>query len=64
MRALDDLVNQVRDPTSRPHLAEAIAAYNVGAYRAAIISTWVAVSLDITSKIRELADQGDAAAAV
>jgi hypothetical protein len=63
MRALEDLVNSVRDPRSRRHLEEAVRAYNAGALRAAIISTWVAVALDLTDKIRELAETGDGAAA-
>jgi hypothetical protein len=63
MRALEDLVNAVRDPRSRRHLEEAVSAYNAGALRAGIISTWVAVALDLTDKIRELADTGDGAAA-
>lgn len=41
---------------------EAINAYRGGAYRSAIISTWIAVSYDLIAKFRELALQGDAAA--
>src|SRR3954471_15881955 len=62
MRDLDELVNSVRDPDSRDHLAEAVRAYVAGAYRAAVISTWVTVALDIVSKLRELADAQDAEA--
>ena len=62
MRDLDDLVNAVRNPDSRDHLAEAVRAYGAGAYRAAVISTWVTVALDIVSKLRELADAQDAEA--
>ena len=62
MHALEDLYNEVRDPATKPRVREAIDAYNAGAFRAAIISTWVAVSLDLVAKIRELADQGDSAA--
>jgi hypothetical protein len=35
---LDELTLTVRDPTSRAYIAEALAAY-----RAAIVSTWIAV---------------------
>lgn len=63
MHALEDLYNAVRDPATKPRVREAIDAYNAGAFRSAIISTWIAVSLDLVAKIRELADQGDAAAA-
>jgi hypothetical protein len=62
MRAVDDLVNEVRDAASREHLQEAVRAYSAGALRSAIISTWIAVALDLTSKIRELADLGEAEA--
>lgn len=62
MHALEDLYNEVRDPATKPRVPEAIDAYNAGAFRSAIISTWVAVSLDLVAKIRELADQGDSAA--
>ena len=62
MHALEDLYNEVRDPATKPRVREAIDAYNAGAFRSAIISTWVAVSLDLVAKIRELADQSDGAA--
>lgn len=62
MRAVEDLVAEVRDPRSREHFAEAVRAYNAGAYRAAIISTWVTVALDLMSKVRLLADDGEQAA--
>jgi hypothetical protein len=60
MRAIEDLLGQVKDDRSRAQLAEATRAYGAGAFRAAIISTWVAVALDLVAKIRELADQGEA----
>lgn len=41
MRAVEGLIAEVRDPRSREHFAEAARAYGAGAYRAAIISTWV-----------------------
>ncbi|MFC4628026.1 hypothetical protein ACFO6V_07270 [Promicromonospora alba] len=62
MRAVEDLVGQVRDPRSRAHFAEAVRAYGAGAYRAAIISAWVTVALDLLSKIRQLAGNGEGAA--
>jgi hypothetical protein len=57
---LDELVLTVRDRTVRSYIFEAINAYRSGAYRAAIISTWIATTFDIISKLRELAGQGDA----
>jgi hypothetical protein len=59
---LDELILRVRDPKTKPYIAEAVNAYRGGAYRAAIISTWIAVAFDIISKIRELALQGDSCA--
>ena len=41
---------------------DAVRAYQSGALRACVVSTWVAVALDLTAKIRELADGGDGAA--
>ncbi len=59
---LDELVLTVRDKTSKLYINEAILSYRVGAYRAAIVSNWIAVTFDIISKIRELSEQGDAEA--
>jgi hypothetical protein len=59
---LDELALSVRDVRSRAYIFEAISVYRAGAYRAAIISTWIAVAYDTISKIRELANQGDNAA--
>jgi hypothetical protein len=63
VRSLEELQLRVRDGESRARLDEAVRAYNAGALRAALISTWVTVALDLVSKIRELADTGDVAAA-
>ncbi len=59
---LDELALNVRERTSKSYIIEAINAYRGGAYRSAIISTWIAVSYDLIAKLRELASQGDAAA--
>ena len=56
---LDEIILNVRDKTSKVYINEAILAYRNGAYRAAIVSTWIAVTFDIIAKIRELAEQGD-----
>lgn len=60
---LDALALTVREPRSRDYILEAIQAYRAGAYRAAIVATWVAVSFDLIMKLREIASDGDAAAA-
>ena len=62
MRSTEDLLNQVRESASRAQLTEAVRAYQAGAFRAAIISTWVTVALDLVSKIREIAETGDRSA--
>ena len=59
MRALEDLLNEVRDRESRRYLEEAIRAYDVGAFRVAIVATWVAVAFDLIAKVRQLAATGD-----
>jgi hypothetical protein len=59
---LDDLALTVRDTDSKLYIGEAINAYRAGVFRAAIMSTWIAVATDIISKIRELSAQGDMAA--
>jgi len=56
---LDELALKVRNRTARSYILEAIDAYRGGAYRSSIVSTWIAVTFDIISKIRELASQGD-----
>ncbi len=56
---LDELILTVRDPNSRTYLREALISYRGGAYRAAIVSVWIAVVYDIISKVRVLASQGE-----
>jgi hypothetical protein len=62
MRAVEDLVNAVRDHESRRYLKEAIDSYQVGAFRSAIVATWIAVAFDLIGKIRQLSDGGDGGA--
>lgn len=61
---LEELVQTVRDRNSREYIGEAAANYTSGCLRSAISATWVAVTYDIISKIRELSLQGDAQARV
>jgi len=60
---LDELVLQCRSESARHHIREAVLCYRAGAFRAAIVSTWVAVVYDFVDKFRELALDGDAQAA-
>lgn len=56
---LDSMLLKVRNAASQMYIREAIAAFRTGAFRAAIISTWIAVSFDIISKLKELTLYGD-----
>lgn len=59
---LEELVQRCRDAKTRELLREATDCYKIGAYRSAIVSTWVALVYDLIEKFRELALTGDAAA--
>jgi hypothetical protein len=56
---LDELVLLCRDEKARLYIVEAVACYRSGAYRSAIVATWIAVCYDIVDKLRELALSGD-----
>lgn len=57
---LDHLQNQCRTAQAKRLIREAVDAYRVGAYRASVIMTWIAVVYDIIEKLREVALTGDA----
>src|SRR6266566_6812915 len=59
---LDELLLRCKERQTRGYIAEAIACYRAGAFRAAIVSTWIAVVFDFIHKLRDLALTGDAAA--
>jgi len=56
---LDELIQTVREKTSRSYISEAVIAYRSGAYRSAIVSTWIALTFDIILKLREISNKGD-----
>ena len=56
---LDELTLRCRDEKARQYIAEAVASYRAGAFRSAIVATWVAVCFDVIEKFRELALAGD-----
>lgn len=60
---LEELTLMCKDKQSRDQLDEAISAYKAGAYRAAIVSTWIAVYFDFAYKIRSMSLSGHKAAA-
>jgi hypothetical protein len=59
---LDELLGQVRDAGAKEQLREAINCYHAGAYRSAIVSTWIALVFDFVAKLRELDMTGNQAA--
>ena len=62
MRDLSLMSQSVADPAVRPLVEEAIRAFSGGAHRSATVATWIAVVVDLTNKIRSLAEGGDKAA--
>ncbi len=56
---LDELVMKCRDERAKKYIDEAVRCYRSGAYRAAVVATWIAVCFDIVDKLRELAGAGD-----
>ena len=59
---IEALAARCNSDQSKGYLSEAVICYRSGAYRASIVSTWIAVIFDLIDKIRELALNGDAAA--
>ena len=59
LKDLEQIQHNVDNNHIRPLVAEAIKCYESGAYRAALVSLWIAVVADLTSKIRGLAETGD-----
>jgi hypothetical protein len=56
---LDELILKCRNKNAREYIREAVASYRAEAYRASIVSCWVAVCYDLIAKLRELALAGD-----
>src|SRR5690606_5939373 len=56
---LDELILRCRDEKAKTYITEAVASYRAGAYRSAIVGSWIAVCFDIIEKLRELALAGD-----
>lgn len=57
---IEELSLRCRSEQSRSYISEATLCYRAGAYRAAVVSTWIAVVFDLIDKVRELALAGDA----
>ena len=56
---LDELILKCRNEKALRYVKESVACYKSGAFRSAIVSTWVAVAFDLIDKIRELSLMGD-----
>ncbi len=56
---LDELILKCRDERAKSYIKEAVSCYKSGAFRSAIVSTWIAVSFDIIDKLKELSLTGD-----
>lgn len=63
LASFDELILKCPDDQSRSHIKEAIRCYEAGAFRAAIVSSYIAVSFDLIAKLRALATTHDAEAA-
>ncbi len=56
---LDELVLKCRDEKAKSYIKESVSCYKSGAFRSAIVSTWIAVIFDIIDKLKDLALAGD-----
>ncbi len=59
---LDKLLSKCRNKYAKQYIQEAIQCYQAGAFRAAILSIWAAVTFDLFDKLKELAVAGEATA--
>jgi hypothetical protein len=55
----EELVLKCQSAQSRGYIAEAVECYHAGAYRACIVSTWIAVVFDFVDKLNKLELAGD-----
>jgi hypothetical protein len=60
---LEELVQRCRSANAQAYIKEAVDCYRIGAYRACVIVTWIALVYDFIDKLRELSLGGDKAAA-
>lgn len=62
LSSLQEKLLKAEESAARALMSEAINCYEMSAYRAAVITTWIAVSSDLIEKLTELALGGDAKA--
>lgn len=56
---IEELALRVRAAVAREVVSEAVACYKVGAYRACVVTTWIALVYDLIDKFRDLALAND-----
>lgn len=56
---LDEMVLKCRDEKAKKYIRESVNCYKSGAFRSAIVSTWIAVTFDLIDKFKELSALGD-----
>jgi hypothetical protein len=56
---LDELVLKCKSLEAKTYISEAVKCYKIGAFKAAIVSTWIAVVYDFIHKLRLLEVAGD-----
>lgn len=59
---IEALSLRCRSEQSRGYISESLLCYKSGAYRATIVTAWIALVFDLIDKIRELSIAGDAEA--
>lgn len=57
---LDELVLRCKSAAAKAYINEATSCYFAGAYRSAIVATWIAVVYDFVDKLKDLELAGDA----
>jgi hypothetical protein len=55
----EELLLHCREESSKEHIREAVRCYHSGAYRAAIVTCYMAVCFDLIAKLKALAAGGD-----
>jgi hypothetical protein len=59
LSSFDELVLKCIDETARVHIRDAVKCYEASAYRAAIVTSYVAVCFDLIEKLKSLASAND-----
>lgn len=59
LSSFDELILKCIDESARVHIRDAVKCYEASAYRAAIVTSYVAVCFDLIEKLKSLASAGD-----